>query len=54
MFGEGDGLPDVNYTEPELIDFLGGGWANTMWDIVFNEIGALAGLIVALVFLRKK
>ncbi len=50
MFGAGDGLPDVDYKDPKMIEFVGGGWFNTMWDIVFNELGALTGLVVMMVW----
>lgn len=49
-FGEGflkfGGLGDTPLTEEVLrdIDLIGGGWVNTMWDLVYNALGALFGV----------
>jgi hypothetical protein len=48
-FGTGDafGGEIVSATD---IDAFGGGWFNTMWDLIWNMIGAFAGLIVMIYF----
>ena len=62
-FGFGDGLlrfgglGDTPLTEETLrdIDLIGGGWINTMWDLIYNFIGALLGTILMyLIYLFKK
>ncbi|HLC58289.1 MAG TPA: DUF2238 domain-containing protein [Candidatus Nanoarchaeia archaeon] len=43
------------FTQIELkeIDAVGGGWLNTMWDLMYNFLGAVMGIIVALIFYNK-
>ena len=61
-FGTGEGflkfggLGDT-LTEGQLrdIDLIGGGWINTMWDLIFNFLGSLFGAIFMYVkYLYKK
>lgn len=52
-FGTGEGLlkfgglGDTPLNEKVLrdIDIIGGGWINTMWDLTYNFLGALSGVI---------
>ena len=61
-FGTGDGflkfggLGDTQLTEQNIrdIDIIGGGWINTMWDLIYNFLGALVGVIfMYLLYLYK-
>ncbi|MBI2499403.1 hypothetical protein HYV88_04135 [Candidatus Woesearchaeota archaeon] len=62
-FGTGEGLlkfgglGDTPSNEGMLrdIDVLGGGWINTMWDLVYNSLGALFGVIfMYIVYIYKR
>ena len=45
-FGAGDGFPGQIVTSVADIEAFGGGWFNTMWDLVWNFLGALLGVII--------
>jgi uncharacterized membrane protein YjdF len=45
-FGTGDTFTDQNATTIEEIEAYGGGWFNTMNDLVCNLLGALLGIII--------
>ena len=45
-FGAGDALPGQVATTVEEIEAFGGGWFNTMWDLIYNFFGALIGIII--------
>jgi hypothetical protein len=47
MFGPGDGV--IGKQGIELIDVLGGGWINKGWDMTFNLLGILVGMIVMMI-----
>jgi len=44
MFGPGDGV--AGKEGAELIDALGGGWINEGWDITYNFLGTVAGMLI--------
>jgi len=45
FFGAGDACPQfINFTEQ--IIYSGGGWFNTMYDLIWNDIGILVGLAI--------
>ncbi len=48
-FGTGDAMGEETVTQTD-IDAFGGGWFNTMWDIIWNMIGAFIGLLVMIYF----
>lgn len=45
-FGAGDGFPGSDAPQDEVISFVGGGWINTGWDLVWNSIGAIFGILL--------
>jgi len=45
-FGAGDACPGQIVSTFEEIDAYGGGWFNTMYDLIWNSIGALAGVFI--------
>lgn len=45
-FGAGDAAPGQIVTSIEEIEAYGVGWFNTMYDLVYNSLGALSALIV--------
>ena len=49
-FGAGDALPGQIVTSVEEIDAFGGGWFNTMLDLIWNNLGAAAGVIIMSIF----
>lgn len=51
-FGAGDALPGQN--ETDFIQAIGGGWINTMNDMLWNDLGAVAGILVSLILLKRK
>jgi len=62
-FGTGEGLlkfgglGDTPLNDEMLrdIDIIGGGWINTMWDLTYNSLGALFGVIfMYTIYLYKK
>lgn len=44
FFGAGDGITGL--AGNELIDALGGGWINLGWDLVYNALGIITGIIL--------
>ena len=46
-FGQGDAVPGV---DTDMLNFAGGGWFNTMWDLVVNFLGALTGILSMLLY----
>ncbi|MEM4248124.1 MAG: hypothetical protein QXH80_02560 [Candidatus Nanoarchaeia archaeon] len=44
MFGPGDSWPGVA-SDIDNMNFVGGGWINEGWDLTFNIIGILAGIV---------
>lgn len=52
-FGAGDGCAGQVATTVEEIDAFGGGWFNTMYDLVWNFYGALVGVLL-MFFTTKK
>jgi len=44
--GEGEGLLFYGSGDIDDINYVGGGWINTMVDLVFNTLGSLLGLFV--------
>ena len=44
-FGAGDALPGQVVTSIEEIEAFGGGWFNTMYDLIWNFIGAFVGIL---------
>ena len=44
--GEGEGLLFYGSGDIDDINYVGGGWINTMVDLIFNTLGALIGLFV--------
>ena len=59
LWGAGDGIPGQTLTgQPtiEAIEEHGGGWFNTMWDLVWNTTGGLAAVVIMLLahFVLKK
>lgn len=51
-FGAGDACEGQLVTSIEEIDAYGGGWFNTMYDLIWNSIGVLSGVLL-MVFLNK-
>ena len=51
-FGVGDGTLSSNMEaiDTDMMNFAGGGWFNAMWDLVFNLLGAITGVIVMLLY----
>ncbi len=47
-FGPGDGV------DTDLIDDIGGGWINTGWDLIYNTIAVIVGIIVGLFWHKNK
>lgn len=43
FFGPGDGV--VGLTGSDLVDVVGGGWINEGWDMTFNSLGIIIGMI---------
>jgi len=49
LWGAGDGIPGQTIEgipTIEAIEELGGGWFNTMWDLVWNTMGALVAILI--------
>ncbi len=56
-FGDGDSTgADVGAITQTDIDAFGGGWFNTMYDLMWNMAGAFAGLLlmIYLYYFRKR
>ena len=53
-FGAGDALPGQVATSVEEIEAFGGGWFNTMRDLIWNLAGALAGLLLIIAYYAHK
>lgn len=49
MFGTGDSQAD-GFNMDTAINWVGGGWINTGWDLVFNFIGAIFGLVLSVLY----
>lgn len=55
MFGHGDGI--MTAEGKEIMDIQGGGWINTGWDVTWNMIGIIFGMIIMTLlqwFIRPK
>ncbi len=50
-FGAGDACEGQLVSTIEEIDAYGGGWFNTMYDLIYNSIGVLAGVLL-MIFLQ--
>ncbi len=49
-FGAGDACQGQLVSTIEEIDAYGGGWFNTMYDLIWNSIGVLLGVIIMVLF----
>lgn len=49
-FGAGDACEGQIVSTFEEIDEYGGGWFNTMYDLIWNSIGVLAGVLLMIFF----
>jgi hypothetical protein len=49
-FGAGDACPGQLVSTIEEIDAYGGGWFNTMYDLIWNSIGVLFGVMLMSLF----
>jgi hypothetical protein len=52
-FGAGDAFQGQIVSTFEEIDAYGGGWFNTMYDLIWNSIGVLAGIFIMILFYRN-
>jgi len=59
LWGAGDGIPGQTIEgipTVEAIEAHGGGWFNTMWDLVWNTLGGLLALLIMIIahfFIKK-
>ncbi|MBD3361244.1 hypothetical protein GF358_00470 [Candidatus Woesearchaeota archaeon] len=53
-FGAGDACTGQLVSTFEEIDQYGGGWFNTMYDLIFNSIGVLSGVVLMSLFYVSK
>lgn len=49
-FGAGDAAPGQLVTSVEEIEAYGGGWFNTMYDLIWNSLGALSAVVLMILF----
>ena len=47
MFGPGDGINGL--VGSDLMNVIGGGWINTGWDLTYNFIGFIMGILIMII-----
>jgi len=56
-FGPGDGFEGpagADFTDAQAVTNIGGGWINTGWDLIYNTLAVLAGMLAGFVVLWRR
>ncbi len=47
------GVGALSQIDLREMDAVGGGWLNTGWDVMYNSIGTIFGMLIAVIFFNK-
>ena len=56
-FGPGDGFEGpvgADFTNTDAVNDIGGGWINTGWDLIYNTVGIVAGILIGFVIMWRR